>query len=63
MSEVHDAQVTITTNPFQNPVGEMKLVHICQTIRNVNELDTLVEDTRGSSDVRTSSMRFTSGFP
>jgi len=37
----------ITTNPFQIPVGEMKFVHICQTLRNVNELDTLVEDTRG----------------
>ena len=54
--------VGTATHPFQISVDEMKAVHICQTLRDVGELNKSVEDTRRSSNVHTSLMRFTLGF-
>ena len=55
-------QHKIATHPFQISMDEAKAMHICQALRDVDELSASAQDPHSSSDGHTSSMRFTSEF-
>jgi len=57
-----NTQPETTTHPFQIPVDEVEAMHICQTLCNVGKLKMSVKDPHSTSNVHTSSIRFTSGF-
>lgn len=54
-------QLKTATDPFQIPMDEVEAMHICQTLRNADELKASVKYPHSSSVARTSSIRFTSG--
>lgn len=55
-------RLKITTHPFQISMDEVEAMHICETLRDINELNTSVKDPYGSDNAHTSSARSTLGF-
>ena len=55
-------QLKVTTHPFQISVDKMEVMHICQTLRDIDKLNMSVKNPYGSDNAHTSSVQSTLGF-